>query len=72
VPEYVVLFVLLCNDEESIDGLIVFMHPPTCIDKGRNMHSGGDVGDVVLSVCDFVCDNPRITGTAEARDFKFV
>jgi len=36
------------------------------------MQSGYDAcGSVCLSVCDSVRDNPRISGTAEARDFTF-
>jgi len=54
----------------------IFMPPPTCIGEGGNMHPV--VMSVVLSVvsvinsfCDSVHDNPRISGIAEARDFKF-
>jgi len=42
------------------------MPPPAYIGEGNNMQSGGDV---CLSVCDSVRDNPRIFRTAKARDF---
>jgi len=35
------------------------------------MQSCCDVGSVCLDVCYFLCDNPGVSGTAEARDIKF-
>jgi len=55
---------------------LVFYAPPAYISEGGNFQSGCDVcgsasQSVSLTVCDSVCDMPRISGTAEARDFKF-
>jgi len=56
----------------SLQQLMLFMPPPAYIGEGGNTQSGYDVCD---SVCrwfgDYVRDNPRISGTVEARDFKF-
>jgi len=45
------------------------MHPPAYVGERGNINPV--VMSVVLSVCDSVRDNPRISGTAEARDVKF-
>jgi len=39
---------------------------PAYLSEAGNMQSTGDV----CSSFDFLCENPRISGTAEARDFK--
>jgi len=53
------------------------MPPPAYIDEGGNIQSGCDVCGSVCCCsvcrlfCDSVFDNPRISETAEAKDFKY-